>query len=81
MFFKNFPGILEGAGRLKIFEHEIRLVPYNKPCSLSSPGRVPFPLTKKVGKELKQMVEEDFKEIPANPTLWCSLMVCVKKNS
>lgn len=77
----DYPELFKGFGKLKNYEHDIKLDPDAQPYSICTPRRIPLPLLQSVEKELKYMVEQDIIEevSPNNPTPWCAPMVCVPK--
>ncbi|KAL6459873.1 hypothetical protein MHYP_G00316320 [Metynnis hypsauchen] len=77
-FKKKFPKVFTGLGRLEGDCH-IRLREGAVPYALTTPRRVPIPLTEKVKEELKRMEEMGVISRIEKPTEWCAGIVVVPK--
>ncbi|KAL6479149.1 hypothetical protein MHYP_G00125820 [Metynnis hypsauchen] len=70
-FKKKFPKVFTGLGRLE-GDYHIRLREGAVPYALTTPRRVPIPLTEKVKEELKRMEEMGVISRIEKPTEWCA---------
>ncbi|KAL6483174.1 hypothetical protein MHYP_G00080460 [Metynnis hypsauchen] len=77
-FKKKFPKVFTGLGRLE-GDYRIRLREGAVPYALTTPRRVPIPLTEKVKEELKRMEEMGVISRIEKPTEWCAGIVVVPK--
>lgn len=77
-FKKKFPKVFTGLGRLE-GDYRIRLREDAVPYALTTPRRVPIPLTEKVKEELKRMEEMGVISRIEKPTEWCAGIVVVPK--
>ena len=79
--FESFPAIFSGLSQFKGRPHQIHLTDDAVPFALTTPRRVPLPMTAHICSELKRM--EDLRIIRKvdQPTDWCAGMVVVPKTN